>query len=506
MIKLRGMTLRNIANACGGELHLYDASLEDGMTSTAESIVIDSRQIEKGGIFVATRGERVDGHSFIPKVWEEGALCVICEEELVGSKFVPGGILGNYIVVSDTFKALRDIAEFYRSLLDITVVGVTGSVGKTSTKEMIASVLSQKYKVQKTQGNFNNEVGVPITIFSIRDEHEVAVLEMGISDFGEMERLGKMARPDHCVITNIGPCHLEFLGDLDGVLRAKTEIFKFRNRDGAVVLNGNDEKLRTISNVDGTNPTFFGSCHTDKEKLAQKGDPEAILETGSYRLDVYATDIVSFGLEGTACMIHTPKGDFPVRIPLPGIHMVDNALAATAVGLAMNMEISEIRDGIAAVEGLRGRSHLIHTSRFLLVDDCYNANPKAMRAAIDLIGNANGRKVAILGDMFELGEDSEAMHASVGEYAKDKVDVLICCGTLSKNMYEAALVGSQKTVWFETRDELIDALSAEMKRNMEDIDWTSEPSKEEPLLEMDDTVLIKASHGMGFDKIVELLG
>lgn len=502
---MRGMTLINIANACNGRLHLYNPSVEDGTVTAATSVVIDSRKIEKGGIFVATRGERVDGHSFIPKVWDEGALCVICEEELSESKFVPAGIHGNYIVVEDSFKALRDIAEYYRNLLDITVVGVTGSVGKTSTKEMIAAVLSQKFKVQKTQGNFNNEVGLPITIFSIRDEHEVAVLEMGISDFGEMNRLGRMAKPDHCVITNIGPCHLEFLGDLDGVLKAKTEIFNNRNKDGAIILNGNDERLRTVTNVDGTCPMFFGSCHTELEKRAQKGDPEAIVETGSYRLDVYATDIVSFGLEGTACMIHTPKGDFPVRIPLPGTHMVDNALAATAVGLAMGMEIGEIRDGIAKVEGLSGRSHLIHTSRFLLVDDCYNANPKAMRAAIDLIGNANGRKVAILGDMFELGEDSAAMHASVGEYAKDKVDVLICCGALSKNMYEAAYTGSQKTVWFETRDELMDVLSMEMKRNMEEIDWTSEPSKEEQLLEMDDTILIKASHGMGFEKIVELL-
>lgn len=496
---MRGMTLVNIADVCKGTLHLWDSEKENGKETTATSVVIDSRQIEPGGIFVATRGERVDGHSFIEKVWEAGALCVICEEELTESSFISGGIKGNYIVVDDSFKAIKRMAEYYRSLLDITVVGVTGSVGKTSTKEMIASVLSQKFKVQKTQGNFNNEVGVPISIFSLRDEHEVAVLEMGISDFGEMERLSRMAKPDHCVITNIGPCHLEFLGDLDGVLKAKTEIFNNRNKSGAVILNGNDERLRTISDVDGTKPVFFGSCRSEEEKRVQKN------EDGSFKLDIYATDIVSFGLEGTGCMIHTPKGDFPIRVPLPGIHMVDNALAATAVGLALNMEISAIRDGIASATGMRGRSHLIHTSRFLLVDDCYNANPKAMRAAIDLLQNANGRKIAILGDMFELGEDTASMHAGVGEYAKDKVDVLILCGELSKNMYDAATDGKQRTVWFKTREELTEALKKELNRNMEEIDWTSEPSKEEPLLEMDDTILIKASHGMGFDKIVELL-
>lgn len=495
---MKGMTLKNIADACKGELRLFNIIAENGEETTATSIVIDSRQVESGSVFVATRGERVDGHSFIQKVWEAGALCVICEEDLAKSEFV-SEVKGNYIVVESSFQALKDIAEYYRSLLDITVVGVTGSVGKTSTKEMIASVLSQQFNVQKTQGNFNNEVGVPLSIFSLRDEHDIAVLEMGISDFGEMERLSKMAKPDHCVITNIGPCHLEFLGDLDGVLRAKTEIFQNRNKSGAVILNGNDEKLRTINDVDGTKPVFFGSCHTEEEKLAQKD------ADNPRKLDIYATDIVSFGLEGTGCMIHTPKGAFPVRVPLPGIHMVDNALAATAVGLALKMELSSIRDGIASATGLSGRSHLIHTSRFLLVDDCYNANPKAMRAAIDLIQNANGRKVAILGDMFELGEDSEKMHASVGEYAKDKVDVLICCGKISQNMYEAAKDGAQRTVWFETREELEEALIAEMNRNMEEIDWTSEPSKEEPLLEMDDTVLIKASHGMGFEKLVELL-
>lgn len=496
---MRGMTLVNIADACKGTLHLYDSKTENGRKTTATCIVHDSRKIEAGGVFVATRGEKVDGHSFIPGVWEAGALCVICEEDLATSSFVPGGVKGNYIVVDSSFEAMKRLAEYYRSVLDVTVVGVTGSVGKTSTKEMIASVLAQKFNVQKTKENFNNEIGVPISIFSIRDEHEVAVLEMGISDFGEMDRLGRMAKPDHCVITNIGPCHLEFLGDLDGVLKAKTEIFHNRNKAGAVILNGNDEKLRTVKDVEGTKPIFFGSCHTEDEKLAQKGEDD------SRKLDIYATDIVSFGLEGTGCMIHTPKGDFPVRVPLPGIHMVDNALAATAVGLVLGMEISAIRDGIASVEGLRGRSHLIHTSRFLLVDDCYNANPKAMRAAIDLIQNANGRKVAILGDMFELGGDTTSMHASVGEYARDKVDVLILCGNLSRNMYEAAKSGAQRTVWFETRDEMAEALKAELNRNMEEIDWTSEPSKEEPLLEMDDTILIKASHGMGFDKIVDLL-
>ncbi|MBR3643129.1 MAG: UDP-N-acetylmuramoyl-tripeptide--D-alanyl-D-alanine ligase, partial [Parasporobacterium sp.] len=264
------MTLKNIADAVNGELHLYRRSVEDGTTTCVTGVVIDSRKVEAGNLFVATRGERVDGHSFIPQVWEAGALCVISEEDLPVSGFIRDGIKGNYIVVKDSFQALKDLAKYYRSVLDITVVGVTGSVGKTSTKEMIASVLSKQFRVQKTQGNFNNEVGLPLSIFSLRDEHEVAVLEMGISDFGEMTRLSDIAKPDHCVITNIGPCHLEFLGDLDGVLKAKTEIFLNRNPKGAVILNGNDERLQTITDVDGTKPVFFGTCLTQEEKIAQK--------------------------------------------------------------------------------------------------------------------------------------------------------------------------------------------------------------------------------------------
>ncbi|MCR5223189.1 MAG: UDP-N-acetylmuramoyl-tripeptide--D-alanyl-D-alanine ligase [Lachnospiraceae bacterium] len=496
---MKGMTLNNIAKACNGTLHLYQRDTEDGSKTEVTNVVIDSRKVESGNLFVATRGERVDGHSFIPQVWDLGALCVISEEELEESPFVPDGVKGNYIVVKDSFQALKDLAKYYRSLLDISVVGVTGSVGKTSTKEMIASVLSGQFRVQKTQGNFNNEVGLPLSIFSLREEHEVAVLEMGISDFGEMTRLSEIAKPDHCVITNIGPCHLEFLGDLDGVLKAKTEIFLNRNREGAVILNGNDPKLQQITDVDGTKPVFFGSCFTEEEKRAQKD------KTAKCALSVYATDIVSFGLEGTGCMVHTPAGDFPVRVPLPGIHMVDNALAATAVGLTLGMSLSAIRDGISSVEGMSGRSHLIHTQDYLLVDDCYNANPKAMQAAIDLLKNAQGRKVAILGDMFELGENSREMHASVGFYAKDKVDVLICCGKMSEYMYEAAKEGTQKTFWFESLEELIEEIRKERKVQSAPIDWSAEPEQTMGLLENDDTILIKASHGMGFSRLLDVL-
>ena len=243
---MTGMTLKAVAEACGGVLHG-----DNGNNARAAGVELDSRKLQTGYIFIATKGERVDGHSFISQAFEKGCLGVVCEK-------LPEKMAGPCILVEDSFKALQDIAAFYREQLSVKVVGITGSVGKTSTKEVIASTLSQKYRVLKTEGNYNNEVGLPLTVLKIRSEHEVAVLEMGISDFGEMHRLSRIAKPDVCVITNIGQCHLEYLGNRDGILKAKTEMFDFMNPDGVVCLNGDDDKLNTVKDVYGKAPIFFG--------------------------------------------------------------------------------------------------------------------------------------------------------------------------------------------------------------------------------------------------------
>ncbi len=459
-----GMTLEKIAEACGGKLYwkkMNEAESNRMSNTEASAVIIDSRKAESDCIFIATKGERVDGHSFITQVLEAGALGVVCE-------VLPENTEGNFIVVNDSFQALKDIAQYYREILPIKTVGIAGSVGKTSTKEMIASVLSRRFSVLKTAGNFNNEIGVPLTVFNIRNEHEIAVLEMGISDFGEMDRLSRIVQPDVCVMTNIGQCHLENLGDLNGVLKAKSEIFHFMNKEGTVCINGDDRKLCTIKKVNGKSPISFGKSSNN---------------------NIYATNIISRGLEGTDCTIHTPQGSFSVSIPLPGTHMVDNALAAVSVGLIFSMSLEEIKEGIELVEGMSGRSHLIRTDNYLLVDDCYNANPKAMQAAIDLLRQAEGRKVAILGDMFELGENSDELHAQVGRYAAKAVDLLICTGANSLHMYEAAsdVKSDVNLRYYDTREKLLDALTMES------------------LLQNDDTILIKASHGMGFEKVVEYL-
>ena len=458
------MTISAIADAVDGKLE--NAGKSD-LTKEATSVVIDSRLIEEGGVFVATKGERVDGHSFIDKVFEEGALAVICEK-------LPARPKGACIVVEDSFVAIRKLAKFYRNQLSVRIVGIVGSVGKTSTKEIVASVLASHYEVLWTEGNLNNEIGVPLTVFKIRDAHEIAVIEMGISDFGEMERLGDIVRPDIVVFTNIGPCHLECLQDLDGVLRAKTEIIGKMSPSGTILLNGQDEKLALI----------------DEEMALGR----RIIRYGkeSKRDDVYASSIENLGLDGSRFTANFPDGShYEMTVPLPGYHMVDNAIAAAAVGFLEGLNLEEIRRGMSSVTALSGRGHIIHSERYTVVDDCYNANPKSMCAAIDTLGYALTRKVAILGDMFELGEESDRLHGSIGEYAAGHgVDSLIFVGASAKYMYEQARVHEDVEIRFYPNKELL--LAA-----------LSDTSKE--ILKPGDTILVKASHGMGFSEIVEYL-
>lgn len=454
---MRNMTLANIA-AC------LNSPLCQGLGKEALEItgaVLDSRKVEPGYLFFATRGERVDGHSFIPQVVEKGAALVVCEE--APQVHVP------YILVEDTFAALKTVAAFYREQLDIPIIGVTGSVGKTSTKEMIAAGLSTKFNVRKTQGNFNNEVGLPLTILSIREEHDAAVVEMGINHFGEMHRLSEIAKPDICVITNIGQCHLENLIDRDGVLRAKSEIFDFMNKDGFVVLNGDDDKLATIKEIHGRKPYFFGI------------GPE-----GAVAKDAFAVEIQSKGLFGSDFQMQLMGDDVDAFVPLPGQHMVVNALAAACVGRILGMTNEEVLSGIASVQATGGRSNIMRLSDKTIIDDCYNANPVSMRSAIDLLAMAQGTKTVILGDMFELGADELALHREVGYYAAmAPLDNMIFIGNLAKEMYEGARKLRAMPEYYPDKAAFFAAHKPENFKNT--------------------TVLVKASNGMQFKEIVEWL-
>ena len=450
---MKNMTTDRIAKACHGRLVNGEASQNREITGA----VIDSRLVEKDYLFFAHKGEKADGHDYIDAVFEKGALCVVCEK-------LPEKVNGTCIVVEDTLEALRDIAEFYRRSLDIKVVGITGSVGKTSTKEFIASVLAQKYEVLKTEGNHNNLVGLPLTVLRIRDNHEVAVLEMGISEFGEMEKLSEIAHPDICVITNIGDCHLEHLKDRNGVLKAKTEIFRYMNPNGDVCLFGDDALLATIKEVNGRDVLFFGQKESNK---------------------VHTVKVNNKGLLGSECVIDNGEEQFGVSVPLPGIHMVNNALAASAVAKLLAVPVSQINSGIKNVRSVSGRSNIIQKNGLTIIDDCYNANPASMRSALDLLAEAVTPKVAILGDMFEQGENEKKGHLDVGEYAARKdIETIVCIGSLSKDMYERAAAFSRKSKvdYDETVAEAIANLTGFIKK--------------------DDTVLVKASNGMGFARII----
>lgn len=472
------MTLREIADACEGT---YIGRKEDE-TKSITGVVRDNRDVQPGNLFVAIPGERVDGHSFIEDAYARGAACVLSQRKEPGGTSCASGQNReeqSYILVKSTTDAMKKLAAYYRRALDIRVVGITGSVGKTSTKEMIASVLGQKYRVLKTDGNYNNEIGLPLTIFRIRSEHQVAVLEMGISDFGEMHRLAEMAQPDICVITNIGLCHLENLGTREGILNAKTECFAHMNAGGQAILNGDDDLLCTKKKVNGRPVTFYGygkepKALADGRQTAEKA--------------VYATNVENLGFEGMRAQFHTPKGSFTVRIPIPGEHDVYNALAATAVGLALGLTMDEICRGIAAAETIAGRMHFIHACGMTIIDDCYNANPVSMKASLALLSQAKGRSIAVLGDMGELGDDERALHHEVGVFAgQQQINAVFAAGQLAEEYIRGIQeAGTDCEIhYYADRDSMTAALLA--------------------YVQPEDSILVKASHFMEFPKVVEAL-
>lgn len=448
---MKNMTLKNIAQACGG-IYIGDENLLNCKITGVEK---DSRLVEEGFLYLPFVGANVDGHDFIPQVFERGALCTLSEKDLDNPD-------GPYIKVQSVAQALKDIAEFYRQQLDCKIIGITGSVGKTSTKEIIASVLKERFNVLKTEGNYNNEIGMPLTILKIREHHEIAVIEMGISFFNEMHRLSKVARPDVCVITNIGTCHLENLIDRDGVLKAKTEIFDFAKDECFVVLNGDDDKLATISEINGSEPIFYG-IETDR--------------------DVVVTEYKADGIFGTDVKIKYFNEEITTKIPIPGFHMVYNAMAAICIGKYFGMSTEDIDKGIRNLKAIGGRNNIFVSKGITVIDDCYNANPMSMEASLKVLNSANGRKVAVLGDMFELGANEVALHRQVGTVAASlDLDILICIGKLAAHIADEAQMNMNNVLYFETKEEFLEHMSDIIKEG--------------------DTVLFKASNGMKFNVLV----
>ena len=448
---MKSFTVAQLVEATGGRYYGDEAALNHEITF----VTSDSRQAAPGALFIAFVGARVDGHNFMAGCLKNGAVCCLSERE-------PSAEEMPCVQVDSTMRAIGALAAWHRSRFDIPVVGITGSVGKTTTKEMIAAVLSARFNTHKTEKNFNNELGVPQTLLRLDDEHQASVVEMGISDFGEMRRLTNIVHPKIAVMSVIGDSHLEFLGDHAGVLRAKGEIFENMGPDDLAVLNGDDAMLKDF--VPNTRRVTYG------------------MNDGH---DFVAKDVENMGVAGVRCTIHHHGTSFEAHIPAFGVHMVYAALAGAAVGHALGMTDEEIAAGIAKYQTVGDRARVLKTEKLTVISDCYNANPSSTKAAIASLAMLKGRKVCILGDMLELGENAAALHAEVGVCAAQSgVELVLTGGALSKHTADAANSGS-KSVWFENRDALIEALPQ----------W----------IQPGDNILVKASHSIGYEKITEKL-
>ena len=453
------MTIGEIIQAVGGRVlgDAPDLSAEIGRVET------DSRTIHPGSLFIPLVGERFDGHAYINAALEGGAAGCLTQRER--ESYLPGKF---YIKVDSTQRALRDLAKHYKSKFDIPIVALTGSVGKTTTKDMVAAVLGERFKVLKTEGNLNNDVGVPMTLLRLNHSYEMAVLELGMNHAGEIDYLSSIVEPDVALITNIGDSHIEFFGSRENILKAKSEIFNHTKADCFVVLNGDDPLLRTL---EGQIPYSICWCGAG--------------EGNRYR----ATDIESDRKSRMTCTVHTPERRLEIQIPALGEHMIYPTLMAIAVGEHFGLTEQELSDGVLHFAPTKMRMNILHRQEDItILNDTYNANPQSMRAAVEVLSGTKGEyKVAVLGDMFELGPLAPALHAGVGEFlGKAGVDCLVAVGNLAKHIYDAAQSAPVPECYYcPNKEEAKQVLRQVVKPHA--------------------TILVKASRAMAFEDLVEYL-
>ena len=431
---------------------------------TVSGVDTDSRDIHPGSLFIPLVGERFDGHAYITSALEAGAagcLTARVRTDYREDKF--------YIQVGNTERALRDLAAWYKNRFQIPFVGITGSVGKTTAKDMIAAVLSVKYKVLKTEGNFNNNIGLPLTLLRLDHTHQVGVLEMGMDKPGEIDYLSDIVRPEVGVITNIGDAHIEKLGSRENIFKAKCELLpNIRKEGGLVVLNADDPMLTTLRGNTPVQAVFCGKA-----------------ENADYRAQVTGGD----GVSHIHCHVTTPNMERDIRIPALGEHMIYPTLIAAAVGEHFGLTSDEIEDGIARFVPTRMRMNVIQREgEITILDDSYNANPQSMRAAISVLADTHSSwKVAILGDMFELGPYAPALDAGVGDYlGKRGIDCLVAVGKLSEHMAQGAREAGVPTVYSCGNKEEAKAVLPQVVRP-------------------DSTILVKASRGMALEELTAQL-
>lgn len=444
------ITLAQAAQWCGGTVESKYADISFSGASN------DSRNIKPGQLFIALSGAR-DGHDFIPMALKNGAAAVLCSH-----------CDGDYpaIVVEDTRIALGQIARQERIRLGMKVVGVTGSVGKSTTKEMIAAVLESTYRVAKTPANHNNDIGMPMAILSIPEGTEVAVLEMGMNHFREIAYLSSIGLPDLAVIINIGTMHIEHLGSKEGIRQAKLEILEGLQPGGSILLNGDDEMLWQVRNDLKVPCIYFG---TDNENCAVRG------------LNVTADE------KGLSFEVSSNCTRFGITLALEGQHYVLDALAAVSVGLQMNVAPERIAEALGQFQNMAGRQEVFAFKDYTIIKDCYNAGPESMAAALAVLGKKTGRRIAVLGDMLELGTRAPAEHYRIGRIAAEQADVLFACGPNSVRVVSGAITGGMTTAnarAFEDRNEL----ASELKR----------------ITNPGDVLLFKGSHGMHMELVLDL--
>ena len=456
------LTADKVAEICGGTI--YNVGCENKVL--LETVCTDSREADNTSMFVAIRGERVDGHSYISNVVKAGCRCVIAER-------IPLDVKGiAVIVVQDSIRAIRDIAQYIKAQVDIKTVAVTGSVGKTTTKEFLSAVLDRKFNLYKTEGNFNSTIGMPMSMLELSQRNDAAVFEMGMSGLGEIEFMSEAAQPDIAVITNIGSSHLEMLGSRENICRAKMEITAGLKDGGTLFLNG-DEPLLQGHESERYNVRYFGMKNEE--------------------CDYFASNIRNTET-GLVFDMRTPAGEYKdIEINLAGSHNVYNAMVAFSVGIRMDMSEEAIREGLLSYRAAKMRQNIYNVGGITVIEDCYNASPESMNAAINVLGDTakkkGGRMIALLGDMRELGTTTATLHAGVGSYlAEKKADYLFTYGELSsQNLADGAIKNGmdEKHIF---RNPVTDAEAVGQKLLS--------------VLKEGDVLLVKASRGLAAENVL----
>ena len=451
---MKELTLKQIADWCGGKV---SARFEHLRVSRMQS---DSRKVRSGDLFVALKGAKADGHDFAETAINHGAVAALVSRPI--SEKLPS------IEVEDTLRAYGEIAAGSRKLTGVKVVGITGSVGKTTTKELTASVLEAAYHTAKTEGNHNNHLGLPMTIMDMPENTEVAVLEMGMNHSGEMEYLSDIARPDLAIITNIGTMHIEHLGTREGILQAKLEIMRGMPDDGAGVFNGDEPLLWNIRAIGKHKKYYYG--------------------IENHACDVTATDIVELD-DGVRFVVHGFGQQFELFVPMLGRHAVYNALAATTVGLLLGVKPEQIQARFSSFHNTGMRQKIYVKNGVTIIEDCYNAGPESTEAALDVLAGikTDGRRIAVLGDMLELGNRSAAEHYRIGRLAVGKADLLLTYGEHSVRTLTGAITGGmnpKNTDHFDTHEDMAHMLKMRVSEG--------------------DVVLFKGSRGMRMEKVLQL--